>query len=234
MSTVTKLAVLLRWLVVLSIPIVLIGTALRLILLPQYLQVEYRMPHFPIDSYGFNTMDRLQWATLTWRYLVEPGEEASLAVLRFSDGSPLFNEREVSHMEDVKAVVQGALVAWMAALAVLAAAAFSWRADRLTEFRRGVRHGGWLTIGLAGSIGIIVALGMVANPAIFWEFFTVFHGLFFEGESWLFAYSDTLIRLFPIRFWQDTFLAAALLILAGGSALALGVRQRASIARGAR
>jgi integral membrane protein (TIGR01906 family) len=227
---VKRLAVLLRWLVVLSIPIVLIGTGLRLILLPQFLQVEYRMPHFPADSYGFSTADRLHWATLTWRYLVDPGDEASLAVLTFDDGSPLFNEREVSHMADVKAVVQMAVAAWIAGLAVLAAAAiFFWRAGRLAEYRQGVRDGGWLTIGLAGFIGIIVALGMVADPAIFWEFFTVFHGLFFEGDSWLFAYSDTLIRLFPIRFWQDTFLAAALIILAGGSALAFGVRRTACI-----
>lgn len=230
-----QLAVLLRWLVVLSIPIVLIGTALRLILLPQFLQVEYGMAHFPADSYGFSTTDRLHWATLAWGYLVDPGREASLAVLRFGDGSPLFNEREVSHMADVKAVVQMALAAWLAGLVVLAAAAvFFWRADRLAEYRKGVRDGGWLTIGLAGFIGSIVALGMVANPDIFWEFFTLFHGLFFEGDSWLFAYSDTLIRLFPIRFWQDTFLAAALIILAGGSALAFGVRQRPSLPRDAR
>ena len=81
------LAVLLRWLVVLSIPIVLVGTGLRLILLPQFLQVEYRMPHFPPDSYGFSTADRLYWATLTWRYLVDPSDAASLAVMTFGDGS---------------------------------------------------------------------------------------------------------------------------------------------------
>jgi integral membrane protein (TIGR01906 family) len=226
---VIKLAALLRWLVVLSIPIVLIGTALRLILLPQYLQIEYRMLHFPADPYGFSTADRLHWAPLAWAYLVDPGDGASLAVLTFGDGSPLFNDREVSHMADVKAIVQMALAAWIGGLALLAAAAvFFWRVGRLAEYRQGVRDGGWLTIGLAGFIGIIVALGMVASPAIFWEFFTVFHSLFFEGESWLFAYSDTLIRLFPIRFWQDTFLAAALLILAGGCALAFGVRRQAT------
>jgi integral membrane protein (TIGR01906 family) len=230
-----RLATLLQWLVVLSIPIVLVGTGLRLILLPEFLQVEYRMPHFPADSYGFSTADRLHWATLTWRYLVDAGDEASLAVLTFGDGSALFNEREVRHMADVKAVVQMALAAWIAALAVLAAVGvFFWRAGRLPEYGQGVRHGGWLTIGLAGFIGIVVALGMVADPDIFWEFFTVFHGLFFEGDSWLFAYSDTLIRLFPIRFWQDTFLAAALIVLAGGSALAFGVPRPASLPRGAR
>jgi integral membrane protein (TIGR01906 family) len=35
------------------------------------------------------------------------------------------------------------------------------------------------------------------------EFFTTFHRLFFEGETWIFPYTDTLIRLFPIRFWMD-------------------------------
>ena len=219
----------LRWLVVLSIPILLVGTGLRLILLPAYLQVEYRMPGFPADTYGFSTADRLRWATLAWRYLVDPTDKSSLAELTLGDGSPLFNEREVSHMADVKAVIEIAFSAWIAALAVLAAASvFFWRAGNVRELRQGLRHGGWLTIGLAGFIGIIVALGVVADPDIFWEFFTVFHGLFFEGDSWLFAYSDTLIRLFPIRFWQDTFLAAALIILAGGFALALGVRQSAS------
>ena len=184
------------------------------------------MPHFPADTYGFSTADRLHWATLTWRYLVDTSETSSLAALRFSDGSPLFNEREVSHMADVKAVLQIAFAAWIAALAVIAAAGiFFWRAGSVHELRQGVRQGGWFTIGLAGFIGIIVGLGMVADPEIFWEFFTVFHGLFFRGDSWLFAYSDTLIRLFPIRFWQDTFLAAAMIILAGGFALAFGVRQ---------
>ena len=37
--------------------------------------------------------------------------------------------------------------------------------------------------------------------------FTEFHRIFFEGDTWLFLYSDSLIRLFPERFWQDVFLA---------------------------
>jgi len=199
-----------------------------LVLLPQYLQVEYRMPHFPVDSYGFSTGDRLHWATLTWRYLVSSGNNGSLSDLRFGDGSPLFNEREVSHMADVKAVVQVALAAWVGGLAVLAVAGmFFWRSDRFTDYLTGIRKGGWLTVGLSGFIGLLVALGMVFDPSIFWEFFAIFHAMFFEGDSWLFAYSDTLIRLFPIRFWQDTFLLAALVILAGGATLTSVTRRPA-------
>jgi uncharacterized membrane protein len=47
--------------------------------------------------------------------------------------------------------------------------------------------------------------------------------LFFTGDSWLFLYSDTLIRLFPMRFWQDAFLFAGALDVLGGLALGLGL-----------
>ena len=65
--------------------------------------------------------------------------------------------------------------------------------------------------------------GIAINPDVFNVFFTQFHHLFFEGDSWLFLFSDTLIRLFPIRFWEDTFLAGAGIVLAGGLGLAPGL-----------
>jgi hypothetical protein len=34
-------------------------------------------------------------------------------------------------------------------------------------------------------------------------FFTAFHRVFFEGDTWLFPYTDTLIQLFPLPFWFD-------------------------------
>jgi uncharacterized membrane protein len=74
-------------------------------------------------------------------------------------------------------------------------------------------------VSLAGTISLIVVVGIVVNPDVFWNFFAGFHSLFFEGDSWLFLYSDTLIRLFPLRFWQDAFLWAAVIALGGAFAL---------------
>ena len=79
-------------------------------------------------------------------------------------------------------------------------------------------------VGLAVVIGIIALIGIAISPNIFFQFFAGFHSLFFEGDTWLFLYSDTLIRLFPIRFWQDAFLWAAVIALGGGVALGLGLR----------
>ena len=62
-------------------------------------------------------------------------------------------------------------------------------------------------------MGLTVVFSLLAFRA----FFTAFHRVFFEGDTWLFHYSDTLIRLFPERFWQDAFLwLGGLSLLAGG------------------
>jgi integral membrane protein (TIGR01906 family) len=88
----------------------------------------------------------------------------------------------------------------------------------------GVRRGGMWMIGLATVLGLIAGIGITISPDVFEQFFIFFHSIFFKGDSWLFYYSDTLIRLFPIRFWEDAFLWAAILALGGGVWLAFGIR----------
>ena len=223
----TGFARIVSWIVAIAVPIALIGLAVRLVLLPLFPQVEYRMPYFPADDYGFTTEERIHWATYAWDYLVTGADISYLGDLKFEDGKPLYNERELSHMQDVKRVVQGTFTAWYVSLAILALAAlWAWRAQEMKAFRRGLNLGGWITIGLAALIGSIVVIGIAMDPDVFWNFFAWFHSLFFSANTWLFEYSDTLIRLFPIRFWQDTFLAAAAIVLAGGLLLAVGLRER--------
>jgi integral membrane protein (TIGR01906 family) len=215
----------LSWLVALLVPLALIGLGLRVLLTPFFLQVEYNMPYFPPDEYGFTKEDRLKWAPYALQYLLNSEDISYLGDLKFDDGTPLYNERELSHMEDVKRVTQGALNAWYLSLALLVMlGAWSWREGWMQAYRQGLRRGGWLMVGLAGSIGFIVVIGILINPNVFWNFFVGFHSLFFEGDSWLFLYSDTLIRLFPLRFWQDAFLWAAIIALGGGFALGLGLK----------
>ena len=212
--------------VTLLIPIALIGLGLRLLLTPLFLQVEYNMPYFPSDEYGFTKEDRLKWAPYALDYLVNDADISYLGDLKFEDGTPLYNERELSHMDDVKRVTQGALRVWYASLALLALlGVWAWLGQWWQAYRLGLMQGGWLMVGLAVTIGLIVVVGIAINPNVFWNFFAGFHSLFFEGDSWLFLYSDTLIRLFPIRFWQDAFLLAAAIALGGGVALGWGLRR---------
>jgi len=218
----------LSYLTSLLVPLALIGTALRILLSPIYFNVEYRMPYFPADEYGMTQQERLQWAPFAVEYLINGADISYLGDLNFDDGTPLYNERELSHMEDVKGVVLGALGVWTISLIILSALAiFAKRSDWMPDYINGLRRGGMWMIGLAVALGLVAGVGIVLNPNVFWQFFTLFHQIFFTGDSWLFYYSDTLIRLFPIRFWQDAFLWAAILALGGGAGLAFGLRNAA-------
>jgi integral membrane protein (TIGR01906 family) len=217
----------LPWLVALLIPLALIGLALRVLLTPVFYKVEYSMPYFPPDSYGFTQADRLNWAPYAVNYLINDAEISYLGDLKFEDGTPLYNERELSHMHDVKGVTQSALQIWYGILVILLGlGTWAWFGNWWDSYRLGLMRGGWLMVGLAVVIGLIAVIGIVINPNVFYSFFTAFHTLFFKGDSWLFLYSDTLIRLFPIRFWQDAFLWAAVIALGGGVALGLGLKPK--------
>jgi len=206
------------WLITLLIPIALVFLGLRLLLEPVFLQIEYRTPGFPPDSYGFSLQDRLHWSQIALQYLVNDADINFLGGLAFTDGSPLYNSRELSHMQDVKNVVQPVLkIGYGVWFVVLGLGIWAQWGSWWQAYRRGLWRGGWLTVALIAAIAVFAATN-------FWQFFTEFHSLFFEGDSWLFLYSDTLIRLFPMRFWQDAFLAVGVIALAGGLVLGLGLR----------
>jgi integral membrane protein (TIGR01906 family) len=222
-----KMTVILSGLVAILVPLALIGLGLRVLLTPLFLQIEYNMPYFPSDTYGFTKEDRLKWAPYALDYLVNSADISYLSDLTFEDGSPLYNERELSHMKDVKRVTKAALILWYVVLAVLLGLAVWSKFGHWEQaYRQGLMRGGWLMVGLAVTIGLIVVIGIAISPDVFWNFFVGFHKLFFEGDTWLFLFSDTLIRLFPIRFWQDAFLLAAITALGGGIALGLGLRTK--------
>jgi len=205
------------WLITLLTPIALVFLG-GLLLTPVFLQVEYRTPGFPPDSYGFSLQDRLHWSQIALQYLVKDADINFLGGLTFPDGSPLYNSRELSHMQDVKNVMQPVLkIGYGVWFVVLALGIWAQWGSWWQAYRRGLWRGGWLTVALVSVIAVFAATS-------FWQFFTEFHSLFFEGDSWLFLYSDTLIRLFPMRFWQDAFLAVGVIALAGGLALGLGLR----------
>ena len=210
----------LSWLVTILLPIALTFLGLRLLLTHAFPEIEYRTPGFPVDDYGFTLQERLHWSRISVDYLLNNADISFLGNLTLPDGSALFNERELSHMHDVKKVVQPVLwIGYAVWFVVLGMGLWARFGGWWLQYVRGIRRGGWLTVGLVAVIGTFAGIS-------FWQFFTVFHELFFTGDSWLFLYSDTLIRLFPMRFWQDAFLFAGILDLLGGLALGLGLRPK--------
>ncbi len=197
----------------LLMPVVLVLTNVRLLMTRAFIRIEYAMPGFPADPYGFSAEDRLHWAPIALDYLLNDAGTEFLADLRFENGEPVYNDRELRHMDDVKRLTQAALRVWGACLATgaLLTIGLGWRGRR-AEVLRGLSRGGLLTIGGMAVLGAGLALS-------FSSVFVGFHRLFFQGDTWLFRYTDTLIRLFPERFWRDAFLFIAGATLAEALAL---------------
>lgn len=201
------------WILSIILPFAIILTAVRLLLTPAFVNFEYHTPGFPEDSYGMTLEQRLEYAPLAMDYLLNDEDSSFLGDQRFEDGTPLYNERELSHMFDVKVLTQQFLDIWVLLLVLLlGAGAAAWHFGFLDDFRDWLGRGGKITV-----IALVVA--MVFIGVSFNALFTGFHSIFFEGDSWLFFYSDTLIRLFPLRFWRDVFIALAVLSLGAGALL---------------
>lgn len=188
-----------------AIPFFLMMTMIRFMFQPAFLQVEYNSASFPADEFGFTAADRLKWGAISLDYLFNDKEITFLSEQKLPDGSPLYNDRELSHMLDVKNLIQLMLKVWLGlSIAFVLLLAWAWRGKWLKDLGRAFIRGGWLTLGLIGAVLIAILIN-------FDELFTAFHHLFFEGDTWLFLYSDSLIRLFPLKLWQDGFIGAGIL-----------------------
>ena len=183
-----------------TLPFVLIMFSIRVLFTPSFLKFEYNLPGFPVDQFGFTTEERLKWGTESIHYLFSNSGPEFLENLQFEDGTRIYNERETSHMVDVKVLLDQTLLIFYILLIVYAGI-FLWAYFKKQRklIWKSLSNGGWLTIGI---IGLILAAVVISFNALF----TAFHRVFFTGDTWLFYFSDTLIRLFPIRLWQDAFI----------------------------
>jgi len=207
----------LSWMATILTPVILALTAMRLIMVPAFLDFEYNTPNFPPDRYGFTKEERLYWSKIALEYLLNPADISFLGDLRFADGTPVYNERELEHMVDVKNTLHNVFLIWYASLGVIfILGIWAWRAGWWEAYRRGLWRGGWLTVFLVAALILFVLLS-------FGVFFVAFHNVFFAPGTWVFNYSDTLIRLFPERFWRDIFIIVGSLTILCGLALGYGL-----------
>lgn len=191
------------------LPFVLLMNAIILIFTPAYLVHEYKRPDFPADPYGFTLEERIEYGTKSVNYITDPGHKYPdnfLASLKMKDGSPLYNEREISHMYDVRVVFRNAraVMSFMIVFIIITILLVSKKQDALQGFLKSLAWGASLTIALI----ILVGIGILAG---FDAFFEAFHKLFFADDSWLFWENDSLIRLFPEPLWVHGFTLAAIL-----------------------
>lgn len=198
-----RLASILQWAITLPMPIFLTLASLYVVMTPQFIAWEYSRPDFP-PAQLFTPEARYYNATQTVRYTRGEISEQDLINLG------VYNEREIKHLVDVYKVTSVVFIVQPLALAVIAVSLYVLLRARgtLAYAGRGLFYGGVLTFVFIGAIGIF---SLVA----FDSFFVTFHRIFFEGDTWLFNYTDSLIQFYPVEFWMTAAYAIALIVLVG-------------------
>jgi len=204
----------LRSVLVISIPFFLLLSNLYLLFSPSFIDYEYSKGSWPLPP-RYDDQDRREVSKAVLYYLRSPEQISYLGELVDEEG-PLFNERELVHLVDVKVLARRALLLHgvLGLLIVGAIAILLLYPGGRRVLPGSILQGSLLTFLLLGLVGLFAAFD-------FDTFFVGFHRTFFAGDSWLFNRSDTLIQLFPLPFWFDAAIAWVSLTL--GEAAILGV-----------
>lgn len=212
-----------QWLIILGMPLLLGFGSFRLIINDAYPRYEYAKSSFPPDFEWSNTQ-RLELALVAVGYLRRPEPAEDVIYLLQEQVKPgtnesLYNEREIGHMLDVKRVSDSVIrpLGWAGlALVGLGLIALLAAAGTRPLAYRGLMWGGLLTMLILLGIGLFLIVG--------WNtFFVTFHDLLFPAGTWTFPLTDSLIRLFPEKFWFDFgVLLVSAIFLEGGLVAALG------------
>lgn len=193
----------LQWVITLLTPFVLILSSLYVFMTPQFIQWQYAQPDFPpadlftLDARAYNAIE-------TVLYVRGERTERQLRDLG------VYNAREIKHLIDVYNVARPMfLLNPLFIFVMLVAFVLLWR-NPATRRNAGsaLFFGGVFTFVLVGAIGLFAVFA-------FDSFFVSFHRVFFEGDTWLFNYTDSLIQFYPVLFWMKAAYGIALFVLLG-------------------
>lgn len=235
------LALLCRVVLLVGLPVLLTLTNVRLLMTHTWADLQYNVLNVPPDPFGFTRDDRLYWARRSIDYILGDPRAGAIESWKFSDEGRapaghtaptpqtcndygarygprdctyFYNDREVRHMIDVRNLTAGALTVWaVAGLLVLLALGGLVYAGQTATLRVGLLNGAALTWGLFIFVAAFIGLN-------FNSFFTLFHEVFFAEGTWTFYWSDSLIRLFPLQFWFNTFVFVTLATLGQAALIA--------------
>ena len=199
-----------KWLFMLCIPLFLLTGFIAIALNSQWLY-EHSFNTYGVEqTTGIEKAELEKAATQIIRYFNSSEEYLSVTVIKDGADFALFNQKEVAHMKDVKALVRldyyVLLGTGLFVLLFISLNIFYRRREFYRPLASAIFGGSSITLGL------ILILGIIA-VADFNTFFTAFHLLSFANDFWLLdPNTDYLIMLFPGGFWFDCVMYIAVAI----------------------
>ncbi|MBA7484996.1 hypothetical protein ES707_20527 [subsurface metagenome] len=197
-----------KWLFILCLPVLLLTASIGWAVNSQWLY-ENGFEKYNVSQTTSLANSELEMAASGLISYFNSDEEAiDLTVTKDGQPFPLFSQREVAHLKDVKGLIR--LDYWVMLGTGVYAISYPginlfWRRK---EYRRRLA---WSVVGGCGiTLGLMLVLGLAAILD-FDQFFLQFHLFSFANDLWqLDPTKDYLIMLFPQNFWYDATMFCAL------------------------
>lgn len=197
-----------NWLFILSLPVLLLTVTISGAVNSAWLY-RYGFQKYDVGSVtGLADSELEKIAAELINYFNSAEEYVDVTVVKDNQPFVLFNQREVSHLKDVKGLV------WLNYWVLFGTLIYTLSYSGVSLFGRKRRYWRRLAWGVVGGSGITLAvmlalgLGMLVS---FDQLFLQFHLASFANDFWQLDPSrDYLIMLFPEGFWYDAALFCAL------------------------
>jgi integral membrane protein (TIGR01906 family) len=213
---------------VLLLPMLVISTSLRALVTDRDFMLRGFQDNQVALSTGLDAPQLERIADAFVAYFQSPPGQIQMQVTVRGQSQPLFNDREVQHMEDVRALIQWFLrLQLVAAGVVLVRLVFAFALDRSA-----VPLGREMLWSTALMLGLVVLVGIL-SLIDFEALWTRFHQVAFRNDLWqLDPTRDYLIMLFPEPFWfaatlrmaASVAIQMALVAIIGGALVFFGPR----------
>lgn len=206
-----KVRKLLAVLLVFIFPYISIGISVRIAFTEKFIEWEYSKKNFPKDRWGMTKEERLELAKLGLRAVLSDKDMEKFKRKKLSNGKRAFTEREIKHMEDVKNLLKLYFPSVYLITLVWFLGVILLKDSRVLIYS-----------GIFNTIFLIFL--SVLTFVDYKRAFEIFHIVVFDHYSWKFKYSDTLIRVYPMKFWYDaTVFVGALGFILGIITLSSGI-----------
>jgi integral membrane protein (TIGR01906 family) len=182
---------------VLLVPMLIIGTSLRGLVTDRDLMLRGFRDNQVATTTGLDDPQLQRIADAFVAYFQGPPGQIQMQVTAFGQSRPLFNDKEVTHMEDVQRLIQ-----FFLQMQIVAAAVVVLRVAVAFAFDRASAPIGRELLWSAALMVAMVVLVGVLSLMDFDALWTRFHQIAFRNDLWqLDPSKDYLIMLFPEPFW---------------------------------
>ena len=227
----TTVRILLRiysWLCIILLPVVVVSAVVTALFYDASFYHNGEVKYDVQATTGLTTaqLDRVNQGIIRF---FSTSESLPAALSQSSANPDVFKEKEILHMNDVRALLQTishwAFVSFVVVVVFLAVGLVTGRWGGRAAIAR------TLTYGAAFTILLVLVTGVLSYTS-FDQLFLTFHETVFQNNYWeLDPRTDHLIQMFPFGFWYDAILTVALRVLVvtvalGASGLVLGRLER--------